>query len=209
MRETPLPGTYPAPTLVESLEKRPCAFSFHTVGRRVDAQRSGRGAMLLPGAYEFQDGAQELDKQVKTYSFKSISREGGHGKDYYLNWGMKDKDVNVAPNKYQGEQLTAISAPKAPVKHAAFKSQIKRFPTKYFKPKEGPSPGAYHEQKHPLEKIQVVKSVFQSKSPRFLSSHTRTPGPGTYTASFQSPMPQTIANVGKHYGIFFKSDFEV
>lgn len=208
MRETPLPGAYPASTLVEALEKRPNSFSFGSVGRRVETQRSGRGEMLLPGAYEFQDAAHALDKQVKTYSFKSISREGGHGKDYYLNWGLKDKDVNVAPNKYKSEQLDAINAPKVPVKHAAFKSQIKRFPTKYFKPREGPSPGAYHEEKHPLEKVGIVKSVFQSKTPRFLSSHTRTPGPGTYTASLQSPMPRAIANVGKHYGIFFKSDFE-
>lgn len=229
LRETPLPGSYKVVTFVDDLDKRQNAFSFNAVGRRVDAQLYGRGEMLLPGAYEYEDNIAALEKKPTTYSFKSIQRDGtvargdggqaaGDGaraavdgaqpKEYYLNWGKKDKDVNIAPNNYHSEDVTAINVPKVPVKHAVFKSQIKRFPTKYFKPKDGPSPGAYHATTNPLEKPRIVESIFKSKTPRFPSSHTKTPGPGTYTASLQTPMPQTITNMGKHYGIFFQSSFE-
>lgn len=43
-----------------------------------------------------------------------------------------------------------------------------------------------------------------------LSPLQKTPGPGAYEPTFQSPlMPETIKNMGRRHGVFFTSAFKV
>ncbi|XP_038675400.1 protein STPG4 [Scyliorhinus canicula] len=73
-----------------------------------------------------------------------------------------------------------------------FRSSVKRFPTIYFVPKEGPAPGQYNVKHETLS--QMMTSSFQSKVPRFLTHPNKTPGPGTY-----DPIRQTRAATGLYY----------
>uniref|UniRef100_UPI00398ECDB7 protein STPG4 isoform X2 n=1 Tax=Pristiophorus japonicus TaxID=55135 RepID=UPI00398ECDB7 len=66
-----------------------------------------------------------------------------------------------------------------------FRSSVKRFPTIYFVPKEGPAPGQYNVKHQTLSPI--MTSSFLSKVPRFLPSPSKTPGPGTYEPIRQLP----------------------
>lgn len=59
-----------------------------------------------------------------------------------------------------------------------FKSKTVRF-DKLFDVKEGPPPGHYNPTELNPEK-KGAKSSFSSKAPRFRSSGTNVPGPGTY-----------------------------
>ena len=36
----------------------------------------------------------------------------------------------------------------------------------------------------------------------------KTPGPGAYEKTFQSPMPKTIMKMGRQYGLYFSSAFQ-
>ncbi|KAH0622774.1 hypothetical protein JD844_025430 [Phrynosoma platyrhinos] len=69
--------------------------------------------------------------------------------------------------------------------------------------KEGPGPGEYEIKDSPPI---VIRSCFLSKVPRLLPSHTKTPGPGTYWPTRQSPkQPKTIASMGREHTIFFSN----
>merc|ERR1719422_1057679 len=82
------------------------------------------------------------------------------------------------------EKYMTLTTEKVPVKNFMFRSQSKRFPTKNFKPKDGPSPGAYSAKQH-TPKAPSITSSFRSKTPRFSTSHTKVPGPGSYAKAFQ------------------------
>lgn len=73
----------------------------------------------------------------------------------------------------------------SPTSQGSFRSSVKRFPTIYFVPKEGPAPGHYDVKDQTL--TQIMSSPFQSKVPRFLPSTSKTPGPGTYETVRQMP----------------------
>ncbi|XP_043916153.1 protein STPG4 isoform X2 [Protopterus annectens] len=90
-------------------------------------------------------------------------------------WRTTFKEVDVPPWHYN---LIPGPVIKMPSKHVMFRSAVQRFPTIYFRPKEGPAPGHY-ELKGDVQ--HAIKSSFQSRVPRFLPiRNQKTPGPGTY-----------------------------
>lgn len=98
IRETPKPGSYEHPTFIEEMSQRPNTYRFKSDGRKVDPHPHGKGAVLLPGAYESEDFLQSLDKKPTpaTYSFKVADRDGFD----VLNFGKKDKRV-PGPGAYE------------------------------------------------------------------------------------------------------------
>ncbi|XP_052767423.1 protein STPG4-like [Mya arenaria] len=204
IRETPIPGSYEleAQNWYYELERRPNTYRFKSDGRRIDPHPHGKGAMLLPGAYEHKDFLTRLERDPATYGFKTAERD----KFDVLNFGRKDKDVNVAPNMYGVEKFLTLTVDKQPSKHSVFKSQSKRFPTEQFKPRDGPAPGNYEYQPELPPK---VSSCFKSKTPRFSSSHTRVPGPGSYEKTFQTAQNGVLQKMGRQHGLFFSSAFQV
>ncbi|XP_021349571.1 uncharacterized protein C2orf61-like isoform X1 [Mizuhopecten yessoensis] len=209
IRETPLPGSYETEDFLVDLDKRPHTYRFKSDGRKVDPHPHGKGAVLLPGAYEIQPFTKRLEQLPATYNFKSIDR-GQRG----FNFGRKDKDINVSPNAYDMDKYLTLAVDKQPSKHSMFKSQSRRFPTMPFKPRTGPGPGNY--EYAPELPLHPVSSSFKSKTPRFSSSHTispgsavyRVPGPGSYAKTHQFPMNKNISNMGRQHGLFFTSAFQ-
>ncbi|XP_070577116.1 protein STPG4-like [Ptychodera flava] len=203
IRETPVPGSYDTKDFLEEmLEKKPKTYSFKSEGRKRELAviRWRQGETLLPGAYNHRDLPDELDKTINTYAFRDTHR-------YRRELpGQRDKDCNVAPPAYKMEDYLTVATTKAPSKHAAFKDTSQRFPTIYFKANKNPAPGQYNYK--PPKPLHPVSSSFKSRTPRFSSSHTKVPGPGTYEKTFQSPMPSTIAKMGRAHGLFFTSAFQ-
>ncbi|KAK2168372.1 hypothetical protein LSH36_17g04000 [Paralvinella palmiformis] len=196
IRETPIPGRYEHSDLVRELRTKKNTYRFKSDGRKMEAQPYiGRGKYLLPGAYEHEDLEKRMAKFSETYGFKNTSRES---RDMML-FGKKDKDINVPPNAYNVNTYLAIHAEKCPSKHWTFKSTSARFPTVQFKPKEGPPPGGYDYR--PAETLHTISSSFVSRTPRFSTSHTKTPGPGSYDRMYK-PMTETITKMGRLHGIF-------
>ena len=55
-QETPVPGSYDSADFIIMLQKRPHSYRFKSDGRKSDPQpQIGKGATLLPGAYQHQD----------------------------------------------------------------------------------------------------------------------------------------------------------
>ncbi|KAK3801832.1 hypothetical protein RRG08_048419 [Elysia crispata] len=203
IRVTPIPGSYETSDFIKELERKPNTYRFKSNGRVVPATFAGNGALLLPGEYEYHDFIEKLSEKPATYRFKAERRDAFD----VLNFGTKDKNINVSPNQYAVEKHLSVDAERTPVKNFMFKSQSKRFPTSSFRPKEGPSPGAYNV-KDTTARPPSVTSSFRSKTPRFHTSHTKVPGPGTYAKAFQHPIPPTISKMGRQYGLFFTSEFQ-
>ncbi|ELT88702.1 hypothetical protein CAPTEDRAFT_224172 [Capitella teleta] len=206
IRETPLPGTYEVDNFIGEMVKRPNTYRFKSDGRKLNPQpQIGTGEYLLPGAYNHKDLTARMNQFRSTYGFKDTSRSARD----IMNFGRKDKDIEVSPDAYQVEKYQSLSTDKSTSKFWQFKSQTQRFPTVHFRPKDGPAPGHYEGNRSPSSK-HAVTSSFKSKAPRFKSSHTMTPGPGTYESVHQSPkIPSTVANMGRLHGIFFSSAFHV
>ncbi|KAL8612828.1 hypothetical protein ACOMHN_038083 [Nucella lapillus] len=204
IRETPKPGSYEHLTFIQEMSERPNTYRFKSDGRRVDPHPHGKGAVLLPGAYQSDNFLETLDKTPTpaTYSFKVTNRDAFD----VLNFGKKDKEINVCPTSYKVENYLTLTTDRMPSKHMVFKSQAKRFPTVYFKPKDGPAPGNY--QYWAPHSAHPVSSSFKSKTPRFSTSHTKVPGPGTYEKTCQYPLPRTVSKMGRQYGLFFTSAFQ-
>ena len=202
IRETPLPGAYESDTFLEHLQKKPNTYRFKSDGRTIDPHPHGKGAKLLPGAYNFPSFLKRLEEAPATYNFKGERRD----KFDVLNMGTKDKDINVSPNAYNLDRYLSISVDRQQSRHFMFRSQHKRFPTAPFRPRHGPGPGEYENQSI-CPKV-IVSSSFKSKTPRFASSHTRVPGPGTYEKTYQYPQPDTVTTMGRQHGLFFSSAFQ-
>ncbi|XP_002733364.1 protein STPG4-like [Saccoglossus kowalevskii] len=204
IRETPVPGTYDNKDFLEEfLERKPMTYSFKSEGRKRDLAiiKWRRGDMLMPGAYEHSEMVKDLDKSINTYSFRNTDR-------YRIELpGQRDKECNVCPTTYGIENHLSLATPKMPSKHSSFKSTSSRFPTIYFRPNSNPGPGQY-ESKTPRP-LHAVSSSFKSGTPRFRTSHTKVPGPGSYEKTYQTPMPSTIAKMGRVHGLFFTSAFHV
>ncbi|MEE6474199.1 hypothetical protein FKM82_010310, partial [Ascaphus truei] len=112
-------------------------------------------------------------------------------------------EINTEPCQYD---LRFPPVASFPCKHSMFRSAIKRFPTIYFVPKQGPGPGDYHVKS---DSSPVIASCFKSNVPRFLSSHSKTPGPGTYEPMRQLPkQPPTVAKMGRLHSLFFRNSFD-
>lgn len=203
IKETPVPGAYESGTFIDEMRVRPNTYRFKTDGRKINPQpQIGKGESLMPGAYEYEDLAANIDRSRSTYAFRDTSRDH---KDF-LNFGVKDKDVNVSPNAYGVEKHLQINAEKTPSKHSMFKSGSQRFPTIHFKPKDGPAPGNYDYNPGPVTVNHTICSSFKSKTPRFPTSHTHVPGPGFY-ARTHKPTAETITRLGRDHGLFFSSSF--
>lgn len=203
IRTTPIPGSYQSKDFLHELGKKTNTYRFKSDGRKLPSDHAGKGDLLLPGGYEHTDFIHGLSKKPATYRFKSQSRDAFD----VLNFGKKDKDITVSPNAYAVEKHLTLTAERTPVKNFQFRSQTKRFPTQSFKPKEGPPPGAYSVRQHtPL--AASITSSFRSKTPRFSTSHTKVPGPGSYAKAYQHPIPPTISKMGRQYGLFFTSEFQ-
>ncbi|GFR67487.1 hypothetical protein ElyMa_001998500 [Elysia marginata] len=167
IRITPIPGSYETSDFIKELEKKPNTYRFKSNGRIVPCNALGNGALLLPGEYEYHDFIESLSEKPATYRFKAERRDAFD----VLNFGTKDKNINVAPNQYSVEKHLSVDAEKTPVRNFMFKSQSKRFPTSSFRPKEGPSPGTYNVKDISIRPHSVTSS-FRSKTPRFHTSHT-------------------------------------
>ncbi|XP_064623735.1 protein STPG4-like isoform X2 [Lineus longissimus] len=200
IKETPVPGAYELDDFLKEKEKAKITYNFKNEGRKRDPTPHGKGSTLLPGAYAHRDFIHELDKKRVTYNFKSTSRTSQD----FLNKGIKDKDVNVSPDRYPMEKYLSCTVEKQPSKHFFFRSQSQRFPPAFYKPREGPPPGAYGTM---TASSPMISSSFKSKTPRFSSAHTKVPGPGSYEKTYQSPMPGTIAKMGRQHGLFFACAF--
>ncbi|XP_054758362.2 protein STPG4-like [Lytechinus pictus] len=200
IRETPMPGAYDFKPFLEDFETRPATYCFKGEGRKKDAANQGKGVVLMPGAYEAKDNMYFLDRTRNTYTFKNTSR----AKDLPT---IKDKDVNVCPTSYKMENVLSCAVEKSPSKHMVFKSNSQRFPTIYFKGTKNPPPCQYEYREPPA--LHQISSSFKSRTPRFATSHTKVPGPGSYEKTYQSPMPATIAKMGRNHGLFFTSAFSV
>jgi len=201
IRETPVPGAYDSRNFLSDLEERPATYTFKGEGRRKEADRQRKGTVLLPGAYEAQDLVYDLDQTRYTYSMKNTSRAENELP------GVKDKACNVCPTEYPMEKYLSVSCEKQPSKHPMFKSASQRFPTIYFQGTKNPPPDRY--QAYIPETMHVISSSFKSRTPRFSTSHTKVPGPGSYDKTFQSPMPATISKMGRNHGLFFTSAFNL
>lgn len=199
LKETPAPGAYETRGFVDDLNGGPVrhTYNFKGSGRKRDIKAVKGGEVLLPGAYNHHDFLHYVSVRPSTYRFK------GPGRKPVLA-GYMDKECNVPPNHYKTERQLIR---KQPISSGNFKSQSARFPTKYFKPKEGPSPGSYEPKD--LFKSTVVSSSFKSRTPRFASSRTKVPAPGIYAPSIQSPQSKTILRMGKLHGLYFKNSFEI
>lgn len=205
IKETPVPGSYDVETtgILYELGKKPNTYRFKSDGRKLDPHPHGKGALLMPGAYDFKDFLATMEKNPATYNFKTGQRD----KHDILNFGRKDKDINVSPQAYDVDKYMSLTVEKQPSKHGMFKSQSKRFPTMQFKPKEGPAPGNY--ESHLLVPARTaISSSFKSRTPRFASSHTRVPGPGSYEKTFQNPQAGVLQKMGRQHGLFFSSAFQ-
>ncbi|XP_038074657.1 protein STPG4-like [Patiria miniata] len=201
IRETPVPGAYDSRNFLADIEERPATYTFKGEGRKKDADRQRKGAVLLPGAYEAKDLGYDLEQTRYTYSMKNTSRAENELP------GVKDKGCNVCPTQYPMENYLSCSCEKQPSKHPMFKSASQRFPTIYFQGTKNPPPDRY--QSYTPETMHVISSSFKSRTPRFATSHTKVPGPGSYDKTFQSPMPATISRMGRNHGLFFTSAFNL
>ncbi|XP_022095655.1 uncharacterized protein C2orf61-like [Acanthaster planci] len=201
IRETPVPGAYESRNFLVDLEERPATYTFKGEGRKKGADAQRKGAVLLPGAYEAKDLVYDLNQTRYTYSMRNTSRAKNELP------GVKDKDCNVCPTEYPMERYLTVSCEKQPSKHPMFKSASQRFPTIYFQGTKNPPPDRY--QSYTPEPMHVISSSFKSRTPRFSTSHTKVPGPGSYDKTFQSPMPATISKMGRNHGLFFTSAFNL
>lgn len=199
LRDTPIPGAYEVTDFIQELDavKISKTYGFKSNGRKISADPTPKGKYLMPGLYHRKNFIDENFNKKQTYSFKSIDRENRNG----LVIGVQDKHMlnsDISPVKYASEYKPVETLPS---KHSVFKSQSQRFPTIYFKPKEGPSPSQYDIKSK--KGIQVT-SAFASKTPRFKKVHVlKTPGPGAHTKMLQYPMPKHIREVGRYHGVFF------
>lgn len=199
LKDTPIPGRYDHRDFLEEKELNTIKprFNFKGEGRKKKSGVVRDGGTLLPGAYEFQDFIYDIEKLPLTYTFK----DSGRTRELP---GLKDKDVTAAPWQYETARKPVE---KRPSWHGSFRSQSQRFPTKYFVPKEGPPPGYYEPAN--LETKRAISSSFASRTPRFSTSQTKVPGPGSYAPTFQTPQASTLIKMGRMHGLFFRNAFEI
>ncbi|XP_018118023.1 protein STPG4 [Xenopus laevis] len=197
--ETPAPGAYEIRDFLQERQLNPVqpTFSFKCQGRITKPNSAASGELLLPGCYNFPDFAYFADKLPNTYSFKNTRRNT-------LLLGIRDKDLHTEPNRYN-----VVPLPSEPreCKDFMFRSAVKRFPSSFLVPREGPGPGDYEVKRNPSCGI---SSCFRSKVPRFPAYRSKTPGPGTYEPIRQFPkQTPTVAKMGRLHNIFFSSSFDL
>jgi len=170
LRETPVPGRYEFQDFLQISCKRPVYASFKAEGRQ-KVRGKLPGENLLPGAYEYTDFIEDIKKKPATCSFKSSGRQK------QLAWERQQTEVDIFPVPGQYE-TTPPPVEMQTVASSMFKSKTGRL-NNLFRVKAGPPPGHYN----PISVRAANKSAnssFASKAPRFKSSGTNVPGPGTY-----------------------------
>ncbi|KAM3930834.1 protein STPG4 [Leptodactylus fuscus] len=197
-RDSPRPGIYNIRDFLQEAKLNPVqqTYSFKGQGRKKPLSRAGSGEALLPGCYKIPEFCDLVEQLPRSSSFHATSRSAAA-------LGVKDKDINTDPCQYN---LIAPPVHQHHCKHFMFRSAVQRFPTIHFIPREGPGPGDYN-----LESSSSpgISSSFRSSVPRFRSSRSKTPGPGTYDPTRQLPkQPPTVAKMGRRHGLFFRNSFD-
>eukprot|EP00062_Callorhinchus_milii_P011933 gi/632958554/ref/XP_007895102.1/ PREDICTED: uncharacterized protein C2orf61 homolog [Callorhinchus milii] len=162
-----------------------------------------------PGAYTLKDFIQErLGNPVsQTYRFKGEGRMRkpspdqqpivnqqvnlGQPREYDSIEKLKSREEpNISPASYN---LMMPLLERVQSHNGVFRSSVKRFPTIYFTPKEGPAPGQYDVKYQVIS--QAITSSFQSKVPRFFVSYSQTPGPMTYSHNTQLSKGSRLSSI--------------
>ncbi|XP_056424067.1 protein STPG4 isoform X2 [Hyla sarda] len=197
-RESPCPGTYNVRDFLQDAKLNPVqqTYSFKGQGRKKPLSAAGSGEALLPGCYKIPEFGDLVEQLPRLSSFRSTSRSAPL-------LGVKDKDINTDPGQYN---LVPPLVEQQQCKHFMFRSAVQRFPTIYFIPREGPGPGNYNLK---YTSSPSISSSFKSSVPRFRSTYSKTPGPGTYDPMRQLPkQPPTVAKMGREHGLFFRNSFD-
>lgn len=174
VKETPNPGSYKIGSFLDDLERKPGTYGFRDSTRAKSAGHARfqrNGDLLLPGAYEHADFLDDVGKKLATYGFRNTDRYQGPK----IGHGYGDKDLDTSPALYNilgDDQANVKQEPQA-----IFKSQVQRSPG-FSIPEKIPGPGQY--EGVPIRKGAPITSIFKSRVPRFSSSATKVPGPGTY-----------------------------
>ncbi|GAB5569597.1 protein STPG4 [Prionailurus iriomotensis] len=197
---TPIPGTYHLKTFIEESLLNPviATYNFKNEGRKKPSlvQRNDPVLNDLP-LYVPPDFLDLLKKQGATYSFKDKPRPSPSMLVY--------KDQECQLNFHQGNTIYFLHQFPSTLPGASyFVLQFKDFQQAASLLKhEGPGPGHYDLK---IPQANSVTSCFQSRVPRFLSTRSKTPGPGAYTSSAQSPkQAPTIAKMGREHSLFFNN----
>ncbi|KAM8945435.1 protein STPG4 [Pelodytes ibericus] len=199
LKDTPSPGAYDVRDFLQDAQLNPVqkSYNFKGEGRKKKPNTGGSGEMLLPGCYNFPDMVCLTEKLPHTCSFKNTPRQ-------LILLGIKDKEINTNPCQYNVVKPPVESLP---CKHSMFRSGVRRFPTIYFVPKEGPGPCEYQVK---TDSARGISSCFKSKVPRLRSTYSKTPGPGTYDPiRHLSKQPPTVARMGRLHGLFFRNSFDI
>jgi hypothetical protein len=171
LKETPVPGRYEYQDFLHDSKNKKLDASFKAEGRQKTRGKMA-GDKLLPGAYEFRDFIEDIRKRPCTFSFKS------NGRSSQLAWERQryETDNFPVPGQYEttdppvGTQTVASSM---------FKSKTPRLTNAFCFEDGHPPPGNYN----PISAKPGrygAKSSFVSKTPRFRTSGTNVPGPGSY-----------------------------
>ncbi|CAG5114713.1 unnamed protein product, partial [Candidula unifasciata] len=158
VKVTPIPGAYDEIDFIQELVKKPNTYNFKALSRNQCKGHAGTGTYLMPGSYEYQDFLQILSKKPATYSFKTSER---FAQDV-LNFGLKDKYIDVPPNAYSTQNYLAIDGEKCPVKNSMFRSQSRRF-SYLLGNKNVPSPATYTV-KDPYAVAPAITSFYTKKN---------------------------------------------
>ncbi|CAO2604488.1 Protein STPG4 [Lemmus lemmus] len=152
----------------------------------------------IPGAYHIKTFIEEslLNPVKATYNFKNEGRK---------RIPLVQRNDPVPTDLPQYKPPDFLELLKKQMASYSFKDQPRLDPSTLVDKDEheGPGPGEYNLKAPPVGSI---TSCFRSKVPRFLPVTSKTPGPGSYTASRQFPKQSpTIAKMGREHSLFFNN----
>ena len=169
LKETPVPGRYEFQDFLHDSRNKKMDASFKAEGRQKTRGKMA-GDTLLPGAYERRDFIEDISKKPCTFSFKS------NGRTSQLAWERQKYETDNFPVPGQYE-TTDPPVGTQTVASSMFKSKTQRL-TFCFEDRI-PPPGCYNPSSAKPNRY-GAKSSFISKTPRFRTSGTNVPGPGSY-----------------------------
>ncbi|XP_078413335.1 protein STPG4 [Cetorhinus maximus] len=194
-KDTPFPGKYPIKGFIEEGLLNPVkrTYNFKAQGRasattsesqsREQLAKPGQNPVALTEMGKKQSSLQDLKNPTKKKIGHNVSQKGTFSAASY---NLRAPEFGKSTFKISKANL------RLPFRQDNFWSSVKRFPTIYFVPKEGPAPGQYDVKHQTLS--QIMTSSFQSKVPRFFPATSKTPGPGTY-----DPVRRTRAASGLYH----------
>ncbi|XP_078085792.1 protein STPG4 [Mustelus asterias] len=196
VKDTPPPGKYPIKDFIEEGLLNPVkrTYNFKAKGRVSTSTSESQSHEQLPGSGQSSVALTEVGKksstslQVPKSPTKKKNAHNASLKGTLTTPSYNFKAPVFGKSTFKLGKVDFLS----PFSQGTFRSSVKRFPTIYFVPKEGPAPGQYNVKHQTLS--QIMTSSFQSKVPRFLSHPSKTPGPGAY-----DPIRWTRAASGLYY----------